>query len=579
MTKQQYIQSRPDLLNNWNNAMLYMQNPNDPRWANDPNVAGIAEYGTLDQYLQANYGNTPFEAEPASPPPAPNSGAGTGDWTDLVNQNPTPPPTSTPTVTTPTVTANGGNYNQTQNANQAGQFATVGNSTQQSKQTSGQTGTQSSAGTQSQNQQMDSGQSTTTNQQLSGTQASNINQQTSNTGTSTTNQNVGTSGTQTTTGADTTTGRDVQSTNQTATQNAIDALGFGALLRNQAGTVQANDAARSGFLQDVMTTGGSGFNAQIDQAVRQALTGPQTTGAGDSARARMASYAASDVARNNLSQRLAAAEQLSGPTGLANLSTAANPYIGTSNTTTGTNTADTNRTTNSAATTNSNQNQNVFGRTQTDQRENVSGSTLTNQNQNTAGMTNTSGWQNLVNNMTSANTGVSSQSGWQNLLAQSAENQSGSTSAASSQAGAGNIPEGQPVKTGGCVLCTAGIELKFWKLHRVLRKVIGYKLGPGWNRFRLAARGYFAVFGPFANWLLDHPDVAKVLAPLARKVVYEELRVSGRKLSFRLDAWLTHWIGDTFCRFVGLFPVAGYVKETRILDIARREGILFEVQS
>lgn len=360
-------------------------------------------------------------------------------------------------ATTPAVT--GGNYNQTQNSAQGGAFSTVGSTNQAQDVTSGQFGAQNQTGSQ----------------------------------TSTT------SGTQTT--------------------NVTDPYGFGGLLAGQAGAVAGNDAASQAFLKDVMQTGGSRFNSQIDQAVRQSLSGPRMTGAGESAQARAAGYAASDIGRNNLTQRLGAATALSNPTGLSKLVTAGTPFLGSTTSNTGT------------------------------------------------------------SSMESAMANISNTTGFQNLIGKTNESQAGVTQAASSQSGAGNIPQGQPVKTGGCVLCTAATELGLERNHRALRKVIAYKLGPGWKRFRLAARGYFAVFGPFADFLLDHPKLAHFLYPLAKKVVYEELRVSGRSLPFRWDTWLTHWVGDTFCRVIGLFPVSGYVKQQRILDIAKRNNILFEVQS
>lgn len=415
----------------------------------------------------------------------------------------------------PTPTGVSGNYAQVQNSLQSGAFATTGSSQQQQQQQSGGTSQQQTQGTSLTNQ---------TNQQT----------QTGQTG-------------QTATSQENQVSQDIARTQGTETTQAIDTLGFGQLLKDQAPGVVSSDAARSAWLQDVMNTGGTGFQSQMDQAVRNSLTGPQTTGAGDSARARMASYAAAETGRTNLNQRLAAAEQLSGPTGLATLSTAANPYIG--------------KTTAIDSTTN------------------------TNRNTQSSGTTNTTGWSNLQSNGTSNSATQSlqnttgSNTGWSNLTGTTNEAQSGITNAMSSQAGAGNIPEGQPVKTGGCVLCTAGIELGLWKQKRLLKSAIAYKLGPGWKKFRLAARGYFAVFGPFADFLLDHPKLAAVLAPLARMVVYEELRQAGRKLPLRKRAWLVHWAGDIFCRVVGLMPVCGYVKQQRILDIAKREGILFNVEA
>lgn len=294
------------------------------------------------------------------------------------------------------------------------------------------------------------------------------------------------------------------------TSTPTDTLGFGDLLKGSAGSATASDAARNGFLTDLMQNGGTAFQSQLDQGIRNSLSGPQMTGAGDSARARASGYAAAQVGRNNVDQRLNAAQQLSGPTALSSLSTAANPYIGQSN--------------------------------------------------KTEGSTNVSGFTDLLQKGTEA--------------------QSGTTAAQSSQAGAGLIPQGQPVKTGGCVLCTAGIELKLpgSRLHRVLRKVIKHKLHVDPSRFASASRGYFLLFTPFARYLLNHRWFASLLWPLARAVVYEELRVSGKRLPFRAVAWGVHWFGHVICSVVGFMVRKAHVTDPVILDIARRENVLFEIK-
>lgn len=365
--------------------------------------------------------------------PSASSGGGAGFGALVQPTTVTPPFTQAPT---PDVT--GGNYNQTQNATQGGQFGTVGSTNQ------------------------------TTNQTTGGT------------------------------------------TSGTVTSASNDTLGFGSLLQQQAGNVDATDASRNAFLTDVMQNGGTGFQSQLDQGIRNSLTGPQMTGAGDSARARAAGYAAAQTGRTNLDQRLGAAQQLTSPTGLENLSTTANPYIGSTQSTSGS----------------------------------------------------TTGFQDLVN--------------------AASEAQSGVTTGQSSQAGAGQIPQGQPVSSGACVLCTAAVEMKLPRSNilRVLRRVINHKLNVDRIAFANAARGYFAVFTPFARWLLTHPRTATLLYPLARATVYEELRISGRRLPRKTIPCCIHWIGHTFCAAVGrFFPVQGYVTDPVITDIARRNNILFEVKS
>lgn len=303
------------------------------------------------------------------------------------------------------------------------------------------------------------------------------------------------------------TGTTEQTTQGTTTTKPIDTLGLGGLLAAQAGGVGEADAARLAFLKDVMATGGMGFNEQLDAGIRKSLSGPGMVGTGDSARARAAGYAAADVGRNNLNQRLAASSQLAGPTGLSSLVSAGTPYIGT--------------------------------------EQNVSGTT----------------------------TGLS------DLIKKGAETSTGVTTGQSSQAGAGQIPQGQPVKTGSCVLCTAALELKLSNHHRVLRRVINHKLRVDPRRFHNAARGYFAVFTPLARYLLSHRRLATLLWPLAKAVVYEELRVSGRRLPFRPFAWAIHWIGHTFCAAVGAtFNVPGKVTDPEILRIAHRERVLYTLK-
>lgn len=479
--------------------------------------------GQVGQFVQQWYASNPGTTPDATDGPILQeigAGAPTGVTLPDVNQTNAGGFTSLigPVVTAPAFTEApgpniGGNYRQVQNATQAGQFGTVGSNYQQQTGTTGQTqaGTQQTTGAQ-----------TTAQQQQQATEQQQA-------------QDSRTSGTTT----QATAGKDVQ--------EAIDTLGFGKLLRDQAGSVGASDAERTAWLKDTMQTGGTGFNSQIDQAVRQSQTGPGMTGAGDSSRARKAGYAAAEIGRTNLNQRLAASEQLAGPTGLASLSTAANPFVGKSTTSSGTGTTFqdmlTKGTMNTTGTTTGSSN------TQS----------LTDQLQKTAGST----------------------TGFQDLVTKGAEAQAGSTLGQSSQSGAGQIPQGQPVKTGGCVLCTAAVEMKLPKANmlRVLRRVINHKLNVDRSAYRNAARGYFAVFTPFARYLLTHPFLAVLLWPLARAVVYEELRLSGRRLPWKPVAWGVHWAGHSFCVAVGaVFPVRGYVTDPVITEIARKNNILFKVE-
>lgn len=404
----------------------------------------------------------------------------------------------------------GSNYQQNQNANQSGSFNTTGTTNTTQNQTTGSTantvGQQTTQGTQ---------QGTTTTQgtqQQTGGQTTTTGQQTSNTGTSTT--------------------------------APTDLLGFGSLLKGQAAGAASSDAERNAFLQDVMKTGGTGFNSQVDQAVRNSLTGPRMTGAGDSAQARAAGYAASDIARNNLTQRLGAASELTHPGSLATIAAAAQPYgVGSSTTNTGTS----NQTGTSTGTNFSNLVTN----------ENVNSLMNTLQKQNNESTTNQAGFSNLT--------------GSQN------ESQSGTASGSSKQSAAGVIPQAQTVSTGGggCVLCTAATELGLFNDLRVLRRVIDHKLNKDRSTFGSAARGYFAIFTPVARWFLTRPRLARIFYPMARAVVYEELRVSGRRLPRRTWASFIHWTGHYTCHLVGKLPVSGRVQDPVIESIARKHNIWF----
>lgn len=327
----------------------------------------------------------------------------------------------------------------------------------------------------------------------------------------TTNTQTGKSGgTDTTNMAGTTTSAGGQQT------HASDDYGFGALLKSGQAGATANDATRNAYLSDLVSTGGANYAGQTDAAIRGSLTGPQATGAGDGARARIAGDAAANIQRNNTGERLQAAQQLAGPTATTTLSSAANPYIG------------------------------------------QIGSTS--------------------NNATTAQSTGSVKNDFSNLVNDTSEAQAGSAVGIGKQAANGLALQNQQSSGGGgCVLCTAAIDLGLpgSNLHRVLRTVISYKLHKDWKNFRHAARGYFFLFTPLARYLLRHPCLAQTLWPIAKACVYEELRVAGRPLPKRVWASVVHWTGHGVCSVVGRFPVPGVVRDKVITEIARREGILF----
>lgn len=404
------------------------------------------------------------------------------------------------------------NYAQNQNALQTGQFSTIGQNNMAQNQTTGQN-------------------TNTTN---------NTNQTTTGTTTGTTNQTQGQ------TGGSTESVNQTGTTQGTTTTGVNDTLGFGALLQGAAGGAQSADAARNAYLTDMVNTGGSAFNSQVDQAVRNSLTGPQMTGAGDSARARAAGYAGAQIARQNTDQRLNAAGQLTGPTALTSLAGAANPYLGQTQTTSGTNT-------NTGTTT---------GTSFANLVNAVNSSQNTSQNQNTSG------------------TGSSASTGFNNLTGSSSESQAGSAAGQSSQNAAGQIPQAQTVNTGGggCIICTVGIEHGVWKHHRILRKVVKHKLQKAWTRFRNAARGYFFLFTPLAVLALRYPLLARLLMKPARAIVYEELRVAGVRLPLLPVPWVLHWTWHAACSGLGRLPWArDVVTDPRILRVGEKHKVFFKV--
>lgn len=508
-----FLRARPDLANNWNNA-------NDPTFRaqnpNDQNVQGILNYGSLDNYLSANYeamGSPDLPTTPDAP----------------IVQAPDPVALTNPGPAVATDVP-GQNFNQNQKSNQFGQYVSQGDTTQQQQQVTG---------------------NDTTQQQKNVSGSNTVNQQNQVTGNDSTTNQKQTTGSNTVDNIDSTT-----STNGTTTSTPLDTLGFGALLKGQQGTAVASDAARNGFLTDLVQTGGNNLNSQFDQASRNALTGAQMTGAGDSARARAAGYAQAEIARKNTGDRLNAAGQLAGPTAVTQLSSAANPFIGSSTATTGTIATKGTNTSNTTG------------------FSNLVGSSSDRGFANSTGSSNTNGFSNTDS--------TSKERGFSNLVGSTHESGSGTATGTGSQSAAGLVPQTQQQSSGGggCVLCTAAIELGLSKHHRVLRVVIRHKLEKDWPRFRNSARGYFFLFTPLARTLLSFPKVASVLWPVAKAVVYEELRVAGRRLPPRTWARLVHWSGHYLCAAVGRLPfLPGYVTDNVIMGIARREKINFEVQS
>lgn len=326
---------------------------------------------------------------------------------------------------------------------------------------------------------------------------------------------------------------------------------------------QANDATRNSFLTDFINTGGTGLNSQVDQAVRNSLSGPSMSGAGESASARAAGYGAAQIARQNADQRLSASAQLGQPGALQNLIAAGNPYLGQEGT--------------------SQQNTQNTGTT-----ANYGGGTSTTTGGNSGFSNGTStGFSNGTNTGTtsggSTSSGQNSQntagntSGFQSLINTGSENSAGTAVGGSTQSASGQVPTAQPVSSGGgCGSCIVGTELGLYKDHRILNAVVEFKLNH--PAFFYAACGYFFLFTPIALYLLNRPKLARLLFPLAKATVYEELRISRRKrVRFKLWPWLVHWTGHYICDIVGRFPVPFRIADQRMELIARKHNIWYQI--
>jgi hypothetical protein len=240
---------------------------------------------------------------------------------------------------------------------------------------------------------------------------------------------------------------------------------------------------------------------------------------------------------------------------MATLSQAGSPFIGQKTTNAGTSmqTGGTSgTTTNSGLTSNTGQQQSTGTNTGFDD---LTGSSQTATNQ--AGRTGTSGFQNT-------------------------QDATGGTAASSTGAQAsGIIPEGQTQSGGGgCIVCTVGIELGLWKNKRILRRVVAHKLNRAYPRFKHAAAGYFHLFTPFAKGLLT-PRLrwlARLTMPIARAVVYEELRVAGRRLPLKVGPWLIHWTWHMVCVLAGrVLPIPGDLTDPTLVNLTKKHNVHFKL--
>jgi len=359
----------------------------------------------------------------------------------------------------------------------------------------------------------------------------------------TTSQLQNTTGTQagTTIGGTTGSQQGTQATQQvgqvgtTGTSQPVDTLGFGQLLQQQVPGAQSATQTQQDFLKGVVANGPANQQALTSRAVNQAMSGPGMVGAGENAQARAASDAAATVGVNSLNQQLQAASQLANPTQTTNLATAANPYVGTQ--TAG------NQTSNQAGTTNT-------GQTST-------GTT----NQSTSG-TNT---QNLVNDVNSLNLS----SLLNNTATNTAENQSGTSSANSGQVGIGNVPESKQQTSGGCYVCTDLVDRGLMAPGAV-RRAARWKLAQ--TRFQRSLVGY-SLYGPF---VARHHLVPR---SVARLILYEECRLAGVKVAKRLDATGLHAVFHYLSLAIAVLTGRKEIRQCDADTVAMlsRNNLIFEV--
>ena len=432
--------------------------------------------------------------------------------------------------------AAGGNTNQIQGTTQQGSLTGTTEATQQGTEhnTTTQVGSQTGA---TQQQQQQTGQ-TQNVQQTSNANLQNI----------TGNENTASSTAQQTQ-------QSQVGTAQQRTGVATD-LGLSDLIAKQGQSLAGSDAARTAFLQDTMQTGGTGFGQQVDAAIRSSLSGPGMQGVGQGAQGRVAGDAAANVARNNMDQRLAASSQLGQTTGLGTLTQQASPLMGqVSNTTQGTQTTG-----------------NTTG-TQT-------GQTTTGQTTAGTGTSTSVGSQlsNLLTNTTGASQNTSSMSSVADALNSLTSQQKNSSEASGSSLGVatGQIPQ-QTTSGGGCYVCSALSTLGLIG-KRSVRRAVQYKLYE--RRSRYMPIGY-SIYGPsLAKWVVRSGWVRRLLLPLVRGILYEELRLANRRSELRLVPWATHLAfhyGSGALGYVALLFGRGFeTKDTEIYNLLSENNLLFK---
>jgi len=334
-----------------------------------------------------------------------------------------------------------------------------------------------------------------------------------------------TSGINNTQGLSTTAG--TTGTTGATTSTPTDTLGMGAMLQSLQPSALAATNASNNFLTNEMQQGNPALQQQIGQATSQALSGPGMVGTGNAAQGRAAGTAASQVGINDNALQLQAASQLAGPNAATTLSTAANPFIGSSGTSTG------------AQTNNSS-----------------TGSNTTNQSSGTTASSNNTIGANLGS--TISDTGAS-----------------GTATGTTASTAAGNTPVTSS-SGGGCYVCSILAMLGIVS-HLAVRHAVEFKLHK--RKDILMALGYSIYGPPLARLVLRFSFVRHLMTPIARAILYEELRLArGGKL--KLGAWVPHFFFHYWSSMLGLVGSLQFKPDTRdlkIRNILEKEGLLVPV--
>lgn len=315
----------------------------------------------------------------------------------------------------------------------------------------------------------------------------------------------------------------------TSTSGVNDTLGLGALIQNQTAGAGAADATRRAELTKIATQGGAGLQSQLDQGIRNARTGPRMVGAGASSNDRAAGYAAAQIGRTDLDARLGALQQLSGPTASGNLVTQGMPLL--------------NKTESNANTGSSN-----LASVGTQIQD------LVNTNKSFTGST---------QDTTSAGHATDNTS------------QAGTATGSNLNIATGQTPQQQQSSGGGCFVASALASLKLIG-PRGIRKAVRYKL----DRYKYMPIGY-ALYGPWlAKQVLKHSWVRRLMLPVVRGILFQELRLAGKTTKVVPVAWTTHLIfhyGSAALGWVASqFGARFETKDIQLRSILQQHDLFFQ---